>query len=103
MEEKSFIYKDYRCTIKLYWNSYRQWYCGYVSLPIGHKFYAIDYDKIPVNCHGGLTYSKFHLDGWRIGFDCNHHNDRITVQNKKYVISECMKIVDQLEILNGLS
>lgn len=60
--------------------------CGYVALPPGHKLNScVDYDDIPVHCHGGITfYSHDHglksllsqpcIDKW-IGFDCAHCYD----------------------------
>lgn len=51
--------------------------CGYVALPEGHNYHGFDYDTIPVECHGGLTYSKkseLNTD-WIIGFDCGHYMD----------------------------
>lgn len=55
--------------------------CGYVGLPEGHKAFGKHYDVIEVNVHGGLTYSKLELDGykgkllWWIGFDCDRSGD----------------------------
>ncbi|MDE5558429.1 MAG: hypothetical protein K2J32_12230 [Ruminococcus sp.] len=49
--------------------------CAYVKLPEGHKYYGLKYDDIPVECHGGLTYSKSYVNGlftdggWWIGWD----------------------------------
>ena len=55
------------------------WGNGYVGLPFWHPYYEMHYDKIPVNVHGGLTYS--HLDDttdlWVIGFDTNHGGDHL--------------------------
>lgn len=59
--------------------------CGYVAIPPEHKINAcVDYDAIPVECHGGITfYGSHHLrtllshpceDKW-IGFDCAHCYD----------------------------
>lgn len=57
--------------------------CAYVKIPINHPFYKKSYDKIPIDCHGGLTYSKDCLlqgtpdeqSGWWIGWDYAHYND----------------------------
>lgn len=67
--------------------------CGYVGVPEGHPFYGKDYSDLPVECHGGLTFSDFcgeHEDGichkpspgepekvWWLGFDCGHGGDII--------------------------
>lgn len=60
--------------------------CGYVGIPKGHKLYEVYYDDIPVDCHGGLTYSDFddilgQEDLWWIGFDCAHLNDGVDVES----------------------
>lgn len=52
--------------------------CAYVKLPKGHKYYGLDYDDIPVDCHCGPTYAESYLDiiplnsGWWIGWDYGH-------------------------------
>ena len=65
-------------------------WCGYVGLPPGHKYHGEFYDDVPVDVHGGLTYSDAcvghvcHVaaegrpdDIWWVGFDCAHMGDRI--------------------------
>lgn len=56
--------------------------CGYVRLRASDKYYGKHYDQIPVQCHGGLTFSelvpaanKFLPKGYWIGFDCAHLGD----------------------------
>ena len=59
--------------------------CGYVGLKEGNAYYGKHYDDIPVDCHGGLTYSEGLLpvledswdnkDLWWIGFDTGHFGD----------------------------
>lgn len=44
---------------------------GYVTLPEGHPWARLDYDVIPCEVHGGLTYKNDH----KIGFDCGHAYD----------------------------
>jgi hypothetical protein len=34
-------------------------WCGYVAVPPGHSAYGKDYDEVPVEVHGGLTYADF--------------------------------------------
>ena len=52
--------------------------CGYVRVPPGHPLYGKDYDGIPVEVHGGVTFAEqepcAHEDGqgWWFGFDCGH-------------------------------
>ena len=79
----------------------RGWGNGYVVLPPDHIFHGVDFTKIPLNVHGGLTYSKLvtvnmvnmidsngnymwpelmmkDIGGWLIGFDTSHHTDNLT-------------------------
>lgn len=44
------------------------WYCGYVTLPETHPDTGKDYDQLPIEVHGGLTFG----DGGKFGFDCAH-------------------------------
>lgn len=44
---------------------------GYVELPKDHPWIGKDYDEIPVEIHGGLTYSTDNV----IGFDTGHAFD----------------------------
>ena len=75
--ESTFRYKGYQCVVLFTELGHR---CGYVYVPYWHKQYEVDYDDIPVKCHGGLTYSDHRLmdkeyPGWWIGFDCAHAGD----------------------------
>ncbi len=57
--------------------------CGYISIPPEHPLYGIDYNKIDIKVHGGLTYSslttdypvKTEKDTYWVGFDCAHYGD----------------------------
>lgn len=77
--ENDFVYKNYKCSVIFQTLCHR---CGYVGIPKGHSLYGLDYDEIPVICHGGLTYMYPDLVGheeesdifW-IGFDCAHFGD----------------------------
>lgn len=71
--------------------------CGYVGVPNGHPLYGKEYGEVPVDVHGGLTYSDVcqendqdvsrgvcHVpypgrteDVWWLGFDCGHGFDYI--------------------------
>lgn len=79
-QESRFEYKGFPCVVLFMPMGYR---CGYVGLPKGNKYYNKEYDKIPVDCHCGLTYSEHGLfgqedkDTWWIGFDCGHCCDGI--------------------------
>lgn len=77
-----------------------RWYCGYVRVPVDHKFYCMDYGEIErfVNVQGATTFfgRLQGLDGFYIGFDCGHSGDTPQVQDEEYTIKECMRLVDQL-------
>lgn len=60
-------------------------WCGYVAVPPGHPFHGVDSDDVPVEVHGGLTYSNLCCDEichvpkpgepdnvYWLGFDCAH-------------------------------
>lgn len=67
--------------------------CGYVGVPRGHPYYEADYDSLPVEAHGGLTFASKCSHGaedreichkvepgepddvWWLGFDCAHLGD----------------------------
>lgn len=73
------------------------WGNGYVGLPPWHPYYKMDYDNIPVSCHGGLTYAGLDDDEklWVIGFDTAHSGDDKYKWPKQMVLSECQHIVYQ--------
>lgn len=91
--------------------------CAYIGLQEGHPYYGIDYDNIPIDCHGGLTYSdskhtmvnELCDNGWFIGWDYNHLKDYNTYMedfdfhSKRWtteeIINECFNVIDQLEKL----
>ena len=83
------------------------WGNGYVILPKGHKYHGIDYNDIPVDIHGGLTYSRdieyFSTDkveaesgAWVIGFDTAHHGDTLAKWPKERVQEEANKLLKQM-------
>ena len=101
-------------------------WCGYVAIPPGHPYYKVDFDKIKIKVHGGLTYSAHcadeicHVpkpgepdDVWWLGFDCGHAFDQMPAMNKylqgtffnqgyktlQYVKHETMDLADQLAAL----
>jgi hypothetical protein len=68
--------------------------CGYVGVSKGHPAFEVDYNSVPADVHGGLTFSEHcqqeleecksvcHKveDGeddnvWWLGFDCAHSGD----------------------------
>lgn len=60
----------------IYWMTYTAplWGAinGYVHVPEGHPWFALDYDSVDVAVHGGLTFSND--AGW-FGFDTLHGGD----------------------------
>ncbi len=111
--EESFEYRGYKCQALRMGRLHH--INGYVELPVGHKYHGMNYDNIPVDVHGGLTYSRLDGNGsWKIGFDTAHYGDlslhnlilfrddsffaeESTYRTMKYVVEEIKKLVDQLD------
>lgn len=111
--------------------------CGYVKLPAKHPFIELlkkktyyklfsgkkmviyGYDKLPIECHGGLTFGTnvrkpYHdfTKGWWIGWDYAHLGDccpklplrmgeKERLWSEKEVIAECKAVIKQvLDALN---
>jgi hypothetical protein len=57
---------------------------GYITIPENHQYFKLaNYDDIPLNCHGGLTYMGVNDKGQKIvGFDCAHMFDLIPAMKK---------------------
>ena len=73
------------------------WGNGYVDLPKTHPMYELNYNDIPVDIHGGLTYSELTNDGfWRVGFDTAHAGDTLVNWNKLAVYNETKRLAEQL-------
>lgn len=77
--------------------------CGYVAVPKGHSTYGRNYDDIPVDVHGGLTYSSEGTDGnYWLGFDCAHSCDWTEFNQTGHkwtqqdVEAECERLAEQL-------
>ena len=100
--EFTFEYKGYKCFVIFTPMGYR---CGYVELLRSNEYYGKDLDKIPVVCHGGLTYSGKHLPGslvsekesWYIGFDCGHTFDGIDLEAYKMLYKDDFLLVGENE------
>jgi hypothetical protein len=99
--------------------------CGYVGVPLDSPICGLDYDRLPVGVHGGLTYGHEGCAegtlavGWYwYGFDCAHCDDltprdakwdpehgfpvRGTYRNMKYVEGECWGLSYDLRKLEDL-
>ena len=50
-----FVYKGYTCVVLFQPLGFRT---AYVGLPKNSRYYDVVYNKIPIDCHGGLTYSR---------------------------------------------
>lgn len=56
--------------------------CAYVGVPSDHPLAGFDYEGVPVNCHGGLTFSREGGDEWPegwywYGWDYAHAGDAV--------------------------
>lgn len=55
--------------------------CGYIGVNEDHPLYGVEYDNLPIECHGGLTFSDkgddtFRPAGrWWFGWDYGHAGD----------------------------
>lgn len=84
--------------------------CGYVTIPEGHNCFGIGYDDIPVEVHGGLTYSEYHDDRkkYTVGFDTAHAGDRSSNEHDRdghfWTLEEMIKETNELaESLNKVT
>ena len=81
------------------------WGNGYVVIFKGHTMYGKHYDEVPVDIHGGLTFSgcanDFPLateemkDGWVFGFDTSHYCDDMERWPKEAVERETENLKSQ--------
>ena len=87
--------------------------CGYVQVSNDSPLFGMNYDQVPVECHGGLTYSDVandgsdypvKSDGWWFGFDCWHADDGLIgggtperpERSLDYVVKQCESVAKQL-------
>lgn len=95
-------------------------WCGYVSVPSGHRLHGKSYDEAydaghDISVHGGLTYAEDHApmlpsDGsWWFGFDCAHAGDPVpsmrdhgddVYRDLAFVEAECESLAKQLSELS---
>lgn len=92
-------------------------WCGYVGVFAGHPFFGLDYNDIPVEVHGGLTFADrcdpsedetgvchFPEPGepdnvWWFGFDCGHAFDfspGMRAHQRAYLPPELLGLLEQL-------
>jgi len=69
--------------------------CSYIRVPENSKYFNVDYDNIPLECHGGLTFGTMipnkdiqHNDafsnGYWIGWDYAHYGDYTTYSSELF-------------------
>ena len=95
-------------------NHDKGWGNGYALIPKGHPFHGVEYDDIPVNVHGGLTFGRLvdeemvkhwpelseeDIGFWMVGFDTMHYMDSKLTCPKEYVERETQLLALQLEAL----
>ena len=123
MVEYKGLYRDYLYFV-VFFEDYGYYRCGYVAVPENHPYYGRDCDKLPICCHGGLTFGQVctmkyinEPEHYWIGFDCDHYGDGPDLNklnelkikpnynfiHKSYppvtldeCISNCRSIIDQL-------
>ena len=88
--------------------------CGYVEVPINHPLAGFDYEDLPIECHGGLTFSEkgdgkyFSEEYWWYGWDYAHWGDYISGTSSEYdkkwttqeIFEEAKYVVSQMKFLN---
>lgn len=92
--------------------------CGYVGVSEGHPAFNKYYADVPVNVHGGLTYSDFCMDVqdeskgichsvekgendrvWWLGFDCAHLYDEAPNKHHYGVYRDFSYVTNEIESL----
>jgi hypothetical protein len=72
--EKEWEHTGLKCRVVFFRQSHR---CGYVGVPKEHLAYNKNYDDLPIDVHGGLTYGAVKKDGLQwFGFNCAHSGDK---------------------------
>jgi len=86
----------------LYGLTERGWGNGYVRIVEGHPFYDKGYENIPVNVHGGLTFSEHIMDnekwsdGYWVGFDTAHYGDNSNMWTIEAVSDETIHLFNEI-------
>ena len=63
-------------------------WCAYIGIPLDHPLANYEYDDIPLQCHGGLTYAGEGGGGWPkgwfwYGWDYGHSGDMFGFADSK--------------------
>lgn len=111
-KEGEVLYNDTYKGYDFYVISYGSHPCCYILLDKKNPFYYQHYDDIPLDVHGGLTYSSkehYLIDNkgkWIIGWDYAHYGDKFGNRTwscgdhtwkTKELIKECINAIDRLE------
>jgi len=79
------------------------WGNGYVRIPEGHPYYGKNYEDIPVDVHGSLTFSnhifgkdEYFSDGYWVGFDTAHYSDTLQRWPVDRVMEETLYLFKQI-------
>jgi len=85
------------------------WGNGYIGVPKDHPWWGMDYNDVPCEVHGGLTYGKKEhpsalkgvpTDLWWFGFDCAHYQDTPQTCPESYVDAQIKSLRQQaLEVV----
>jgi hypothetical protein len=68
--------------------------CAYVGVPLDHPLAGFDYEKLPVRCHGGLTFGSEGTDEYLpkgrywYGWDYGHCDDYTIYSNQSASYAE---------------
>jgi len=67
--------------------------CGYVGIPLDHPLAGHGYDDLPIEAHGGLTFSSTPRDSWPEGYywygwDYAHSGDYCFYYDKPPLVGE---------------
>lgn len=104
VQEERFEYKGFPCVVLFQSMGFR---CGYVGLSKDNKYYGINYNFIPIDCHCGLTYSDRRLfgqedqDTWWIGFDCGHACDGYDIEKMQEYFKDDEDVMCQLKFMDS--
>lgn len=89
------------------WGVSHGWGNGYIAIPKSSSWHGVNYNSIPVDVHGGLTWSSLVSDfcdapddidddSWIIGFDTAHSGDNLDSCSKAYVEAETENLLNQM-------
>lgn len=102
---KKVTYEPGEVKINVFKPNYRR-YFGYVVIPEDDLFYGMNYKPLKsfIRVSDGLSYSGRidGIDGYVLGFDCDHTWNDSHIQIEEYTLNECERLVVNLLLLEGL-